>query len=241
MAALTRRRLTREHMDRPDVDRRQQADALRFIRLVNERLGGTSAALGHFKRWSRHWPADRTMRILDLGTGSADIPRAIADWAEQHKRRVHITAVDLHPLTLELARQHIGDRNDIELVQADARSLMDRYEPAAFDYAHAGMFLHHLPDIEILTTLRIMDRLTTRGIIWNDLVRGPIERLVVRLMTIGAPEHVRHDARVSVDAGFTRSEALDLARRVGLEQPSWHRHLFGRFTLTSEKRVAHAA
>src|SRR5204863_9236637 len=112
--------------------------------IVNARLGGTAAALWHFKRWAQSWAASphQTIRILDIGAGSADIPLAIAQWAQRQHHRVHITAVDLHPITLELARQHIGERNDIELVQADALNLMDRFAPDSFEYAHTGMFLH---------------------------------------------------------------------------------------------------
>ena len=103
------------------------------------------------------------------------------------------------------------------------------------DYAHAGMFLHHLDDVQVLTALRIMDRLTTRGLIWNDLVRGPVEAIGVRLLALGEPATVRHDAIASVAAAFTRREALDLARRVGLSNVRYRRHLFGRFTLVSSK------
>ncbi len=97
------------------------------------------------------------------------------------------------------------------------------------------MFLHHLSDIEVMTVLRIMDRLTMRGMIWNDLVRGPIEKLAVRLLTLRAPAMVKHDGLVSVAAGFTRREVLELVKRVGLEKPKYRRHVFGRFTLVSEK------
>jgi len=148
---------------------------------------------------------------------------------------VHVTAVDAHPTTLDLAREQVGDDPDIELVCADARSLMDRFEPAAFDYAHAGMFLHHLDDIEVMTVLRIMDRLTARGLIWNDLVRGPVEAIAIRLLTLGSCAMVRHDGAVSVAAGFTRPEVRDIARRVGLANVEYRRHLFGRFTLVSTK------
>ncbi len=98
------------------------------------------------------------------------------------------------------------------------------------------MFLHHLDDIEVMTVLRIMDRLTTHGMIWNDLVRGPVEKLVVRLLVLGRPAMVRHDAVVSVAAGFTKREALYLAARVGLSNVEYRRHMFGRFALTSTKR-----
>ena len=81
--------------------------------------------------------------------------------------------------------------------------------------------------------LRVMARLASRGIIWNDLVRGPVEALAVRALTFGRSEIVRHDGIVSVAAGFTRREALELARRVGLTDVRYRRHLFGRFTLTT--------
>jgi hypothetical protein len=107
----------------------------------------------------------------------------------------------------------------------------------SFEYAHAGMFLHHLADLEVMTVLRIMDRLATRGLIWNDLIRGWIGRLGVRLITRGRgiPDMVRHDAIVSVDAGFTRPEAIDLAQRAGWRRLRYRRHLLHRFTLVSEK------
>src|SRR5436190_21262401 len=125
MSRLTHRRLSREHMDDPSATREEIHEALRFIRIVNRHLGGTAAALSHFRQWARAWPASEMIRILDIGAGSADIPLAIAQWAQRNRHPVHITAVDLHPVTLELARQHIGGRVDIQLVQADALKLTD--------------------------------------------------------------------------------------------------------------------
>jgi hypothetical protein len=222
-------------MDDPDVHRGELDHSLGFIRMVNQRLGGSRACVRHLARWSAHWPAGQTIRVIDVGTGSGDIPLAITRWAEAAGRCVHVTGVDVHAATLQLAREHVGDHPHIELVRADARALMDRFEAGAFDYAHAGMFLHHLDNIEVMTVLRIMHRLTTRGIIWNDLVRGAVELGFVRLLTLGRPAMVRHDGIASVGNGFTRRETLDLARRVGLPDIAYRRHLFGRFTLTSTR------
>jgi len=241
MTMFTGRRMVAEHMDDPHVPRDELDAALRFIRIVNRRLGGTSAAMGWITRLVDGWPAERPLRLLDLGTGSADIPLAVARWAHRHGRPIRIVAVDNHPLTLELAdeflRRELGGasalRDSIELVEGDARTITDTLEPGDFDVAHAGMFLHHLTDIEILTVLRVMQRLAPEMQIFNDLIRDRIAKVVVRLLTIGVPKVVRHDAIVSVDKGFTRSETLDLARRVGLESPRWKRHLFGRFTLVT--------
>ena len=113
-AVLTRRRRAPEIMDDPNVDRAQLARSLRFIRAVNRRLGGASAALGHLRRWSAEWPPESVIRVIDIGTGSADIPLAITRWARQSGRRVEITAVDNHPTTLALAREHVNEEPGID-------------------------------------------------------------------------------------------------------------------------------
>jgi 2-polyprenyl-3-methyl-5-hydroxy-6-metoxy-1,4-benzoquinol methylase len=241
---LTRRRFVPEFMDDPLIDPAELAASLRFIRLVNARLGGASAALGHVRRWTKEWPADRPLLVLDVGTGAADIPLALLRWGRSRGLCLRITAVDNHARTLECARAYlmaqgvtVGDLEEptgsIELVQEDARALARRFPATRFDISHAGMFLHHLPDVEILTVLRIMERLSRIALIWNDLVRDPVSAVAIRLLTLGMPAAIRHDAVVSVEKGFKRREAIDLARRSGLREIEHRRHLFGRFTLTA--------
>lgn len=243
MPQFTQRVLVPELMDDPSADRDELDCALGFIRFVNMRLGGASAAIGHLNHWLRERPpsSNAPVRILDIGTGSADIPIAIARWATRQNMSVHITGVDLHETTIDLAREQLAAQNadlPIRLVQADALTLADRFEPESFDYVHAGMFLHHLPDIEVITVLRIMHRLSSHGMIWNDLIRGMLSRIgvkcLVRLMP-GLPAMARHDAIASIDAGFTKKEALDMAQRVDLPRIRFDSHLFYRFTLTSDK------
>ncbi|MCA3006365.1 MAG: methyltransferase [Planctomycetaceae bacterium] len=234
------RRLSHEFMDDPDVDPVQLARALRYIRLVNRLLGGQSALLSSLRRWSAAWPAGRPVTLLDIATGSADLPIAARAWALKAGFDLRITAVDVHEKTLadaraQLAAQPPAIRDAITLLPADAFDLVERFGPASFDYVHAGLFLHHLPDLRALTMLRIMDRLARHGLIWNDLVRSRVAHLAIRLLTLGQPPIVRHDARVSVEAGFTRAEALDMAARLGLPAPRYRASLTYRFTLTSEK------
>lgn len=219
-------------VDRGDLDR-----SLRFIRGVNRRLGGARALWRVVAPLAR--AADGPITLLDIATGSADIPALLRGWGLDAGHDIRCTAIDLHPTTLDLARGHLDAqepsiREGIELVELDALHAADRFGPGSFDVVHAGMFLHHLPDVRVMTALRVMQRCARRVIVWNDLHRSPAAWLGVRVLTLGAPEIVKHDARVSVDAGFTRTEALDLARRAGLERARVRvSPLLGRFVLTA--------
>jgi ubiquinone/menaquinone biosynthesis C-methylase UbiE len=232
---------TPELMDDPSVPPEDLEQALAYIRRVNRHLGGAAALLHHLRRWSRQWPRDRPVTLLDIATGSADLPLAAREWAAEAGFDLRVTGIDVHPTTLALARAHVATRPDlaagITLLEADARRLMDRFAPGSFDYVHSGLFLHHLPEIEILTVLRIMDRLASRGTIWNDLVRSRTALAAIHILTLGRPPIIRHDAIVSVRAGFTRREALDLARRSDWTAPTYRRGFFTqRFTVTSARQ-----
>lgn len=227
------RRLTPEIMDDPGVDQAQLAHSLAYIRGVNRWLGGRSALLTHLRRWSRDWPRDRPVTLLDVATGSADLPLAARAWAAGAGFDLRITAIDAHPKTVALARAHVAHEPAITIIQADALELDQRFAEHEFDYAHTGLFLHHLPDEHIIRVLRSMRRAARRAIIWNDLVRSRLGLAVIHAMTVGQPLIIRHDARVSVRAGFTRREALDLAQQAGLDSPRYRWNLFThRFTLT---------
>lgn len=225
-------------MDDPAVDRAALDGALRAIRWVNRRVGGQAALLTHLARWSARWDKAGPITLLDIATGSADLPIAARRWALDRGFDLRITAVDLHATTLDLAREHVARqeqaiRAGITLERADALALDDRFAPGAFDYTHAGLFLHHLTDDHAAAVLRSMRRLARRGLVWNDLHRSRVGYAATWLATLFAGRIVRHDARVSVLAGFTRDEALALARRAGIDQPRYDlKYTAHRFTVT---------
>ena len=151
-----------------------------------------------------------------------------------------MTGVDNHPKTLSIAREQVESQAElatkIELIESDALELIDRFGPRSFDYVHAGLFLHHLPDIRVQTMLRMMERLARRGVIWNDLIRSPFARVGILLLTLGRSKIIRHDARVSVAAGFTKTEAVKFARKSWEHKPVFRSNFLAqRFTVTCEK------
>ena len=221
-------------MDDPHIDPAELYCTLEYLAKTNRRLGGTRAVIKQFKRWSADWQPNETIRILDIATGAADIPIALATWAAKQRLSVAIIAIDLHPVMVQYASEQTAPFENIHIEQLDALNLLDRFEPEDFDYVHAGLFLHHLEDMEVMMVLRMMERLATRGVLWNDIIRSPLTKLAIRPFAWCSPRTFRHDALASMDAGFTKDEALDLATRVGLSDVHYHSHWLHRFFLVSE-------
>jgi ubiquinone/menaquinone biosynthesis C-methylase UbiE len=224
-----------ELMDEPNVDPAELAQALLFIRKVNRFLGGTSAVMGHLKKWEGTWPRDRVIRILDVATGSGDIPQAIVKWARATGRRVNVVGLDLHPATLNIARQWVGDDPDITFLQADALAMP--VADGAFDVVTCSMFLHHLNEEQALQAIGEMLRVSRGGVIVNDLCRSRWAKAAIYLLTLFASKIDRHDARVSVAKGWVRNEVEKWPAVVGAEWLKYHGHAFSRFTLAGQKEV----
>lgn len=243
-----------ERMDRPDVDPADLTGALGHVAAVNRWLGGARALLRHLPAAIPAGLADapvseppldapRPVRLLDVGTGSGDLPLAIAAWAEtgpgadaRAGRSLEITAVDLHARTLRVAAARTASEPSIRLVRGDGLALP--FETGAFDVALLSMTLHHMDGEALVGILQELGRVARGG----KVLVGELERCVpgylgARLLgaTIWRRNPVtRHDGPLSVLRAFTPNELLDLAGNAGLGDPRIHRHLLFRLVLLAD-------
>lgn len=237
-ARLKHRQRETEWMDEPGADPRLVRKSLAFIRRINALLGYTRATLSHLEEFSRDWKRGETIRIVDLATGSADIPLAILRWADRRAFDVRVVGVDLHPtIAATAARENPNPR--LAIVRADVMDLP--FADGSFDYALTNMFLHHLDAGQVVRVLREMDRVSRRGIIAADLVRDRRAHFWIKLFTLWANPIVKHDAPVSVAQAFTRNEIMELRDRAGLSWADYHGHFGHRFVLAGRKPARPAA
>lgn len=211
MPDFRRRHTDPELMDDLSITDERLAVALRDLRRVAHLLGGTAATI---RALAPHLPADRPARVLDVGTGGADVPEALVRWAARSGRLVHVEGIDLNPATLALAagwldaRLPAALRRRVTLREGDACALP--YADGAFDVAHAGLFLHHFDAVEAPRILAEMGRVA-RIVVVNDLHRHPLAYHAIRVLARASrSEMFRHDAPLSVLRGFTGAE-LDAA------------------------------
>jgi SAM-dependent methyltransferase len=232
ISTLKQRRREPEWMDAPDADPATLARSLRFIRAVNLLLGYSRATIHHLDHLTRDIEPGSRITILDVATGSGDIPQAILRWADRRGIAVGIVAIDLHQATLDSAVKSCND-DRLRFVRADATNLP--FESGGFDFVISGMFLHHLEEPVAVAVLREMDRVASRGLIVADLLRSRRAYCWIVLFTLFANPMVKHDARVSVSGAFSRGELLALRDFAGLDCLKPRRHFGHRLVLAGLK------
>lgn len=230
-----------ERMDRPDVDRDHLDDALGHVAAVNRWLGATRALLRHLPDALPDAPAASrptrpAPRVLDVGTGSGDLPLAVVGWARERDRRLDLTAVDIHQATLEVAAERTAADPAIRLVRSDGLRLP--FRTGTFDLALLSMTLHHMNGAMVVEALRELARVARGGrVLVAELERCLPNYVGARLLagTLWRRNPVtRHDGPLSVLRAFTPGELLELARTAGLGRARVHRHFFYRLVLLAE-------
>lgn len=225
-----------ERMDEPGQDPAELGRSLADLRGVNRWLGGYRVVLHHLDRLVARHPRP-AYRVLDVATGSADIPLKISAWARRKGIRMGIVATDLHATTLEYARRQAAADPDVRVEPADALDLS--YADGAFDFALCSTALHHFDARDqLLCVLRELDRVAGIGGIINDLRRSRPALVGANLLaaTFWRTHPVtRHDGPLSVRRAFTPAELDDLARAAGLPGARVHAHVPFRVALVWEK------
>jgi 2-polyprenyl-3-methyl-5-hydroxy-6-metoxy-1,4-benzoquinol methylase len=213
-----------ELMDRPQPVTPELASDLRNLRKLN-RYFGSYRLIEHFLgRWIQ--PRSR-MRILDLATGSGDIPRLIVDYARNAEADVTVDAVDQQPSTLQIARSLSRDYPEIDFVEGDILSFG---ESGGYDVVLCSLALHHFEEAAAVQLLRRCHDLSRRYVLVSDLRRGLLATIGVYLLTtfIFREPMTRTDARLSAERAFSFREFRSLAERAGWKNFGHRKFAFAR-------------
>jgi SAM-dependent methyltransferase len=212
-----------ELIDLPGFDRALLREELQMLEDLNRRLHGHHLMLGYVQQLLGSTRM-KSLSILDLGTGAADIPRAITAWARQRQLPVTITAVDRNPEVFQIAQEFCRDWPEIRLEQHDLRALP--YAAKSFDLVLCSLTLHHFDSADAITILQQMIKMARLGYIVNDLRRNwlAIGAMELLLHTMFRSRVFCHDARQSCRAAFTVRELWALAEQAGLDNYQIHRH-----------------
>lgn len=209
------------------------------------------AGLARLNAWSRShrllWPGiaaharaaqqtGRTLRVVDVATGSGDAPVALAVRARRAGLRVAWTLVDASAHALSVAGGRARDAGvEVELVQADA---MAQPLPCEGDVVTCSLFLHHCERADAVRVLRHMAAAARIAVGATDLdrTRGGLALAWLGSRVLSRSPIVHFDATASVRGAFTMKEAASLASEAGLAGATVARAWPARWTLWWSRR-----
>jgi Methyltransferase domain len=200
-----------EMMDRPQPLSPELERDLERIRQLNRWFGSYYLVLSFIRRWIK---PGMQLRVVDLATGSGDIPRLVIDYSRSIGALVEIDAVDHQLATLEVARKLSVGYPEISYIAADILKWCP-VEP--HDMALCTLALHHFSDEDAVKVLRRCSELASKFVLVSDLRRELFLKAGVDFLTalIFRERMTRHDARLSAARAFSFSEMRDLALKAG--------------------------
>lgn len=216
-----------ELLDGP-LDPALLAGNLRDLARVNRFLGGTRLSWRAVRAALERMPGRAgTVRLLDVGTGAADIPVALLDRARAAGYDLHVEAVDVRPEIVSAARDRVGGTANLAISSTSADRL--DYPDDSFDVVHASLLLHHHDPPAAMRLLAELGRVAARRVVVNDLQRARRFHLAAWALTRVATgnRYTRHDAPLSVRRAYTADETSVLAAAAGLSEEARFRDRLG--------------
>jgi len=211
-------------MDRPQPISPELLSDLRNLRTLNRYFGSYRLVRYFLRRWIG--PSDK-LRIIDLATGSGDIPRLIVDFARKAGAEVEIDAVDFQASTIEVARKLSVGFPEIGYHCGDIHHFGDE---RSYDIVLFSLALHHFSNGEAVALLRRCRALSREKVLVADLCRSRFAKFGVDLLTstVFREAMTRNDARASVERSFSFQELDHLAREAGWRDYGHRRFRFAR-------------
>ncbi len=169
-----------------------------------------------YRRWIRpRLSATATRRVLDVGAGGADVPRALLRWARADGLRLEVVAIDPDPRAFDWASRQ-PPVPGLVLRRAMSSELADAGE--RFTAVVSNHVLHHLDGRQLGALLADSERLARGGgvAVHGDIERSRLGYLGFALGTLPftpnllAGSYIRADGLTSIRRSHTAAELASM-------------------------------
>jgi len=203
----------------PVLQRRSHRD----IALANRLFGGIHAVQAELAPWLRSSGATAT--LLDVGTGTGDIPERLRRFAATHNVSLQVFGLDGRFELVKATREF-----PVAGVLGDALALP--FATGSFDFVIASQVLHHFEAGDAIQLVREMHRVSRRRVVVADLRRSWVAVAGLWLVSfpLGFHRVSRHDGVVSILRGFEANELRDLICKATGQTPEVRRRTGWRVT-----------
>ncbi|MCX7314151.1 MAG: class I SAM-dependent methyltransferase [Hyphomicrobiales bacterium] len=208
MPVSAARRVQRELLDELAADDPRAVHSRRDLNRVNTWM----LQPGIMARWLlRHHAGAAPRTLLDLGSGDGAFILRVARILAPRWPGVAVTMLDRQDIVSAKTRRGFDALGwSANLVNADLFGALEDGALPAADVATANLFLHHFTDQQLGELLPRVARLAPLFVACEPR-RAALPHVATRMLwVIGCNGVTLHDARVSVEAGFTGRELSGL-------------------------------
>jgi 2-polyprenyl-3-methyl-5-hydroxy-6-metoxy-1,4-benzoquinol methylase len=223
-------------MDDPALSPERHAAALRGLARLNLASGAARILWPAIVR-EAHATGSRPVRVLDLATGSGDLPISLVRRARRAGVGLSIHGCDVSPVAVASAtaraeRAGWGGEGE-QSTRFYVLDVLNDIVPDGYDIIMCSLFMHHLSDEQVVSLLYKMRCAARMLVLVSDLERRRDGLLLAwsasRLLTRSDVVHT--DAMLSVRAAFSIDEFAVLASNAGLDGARLERRWPCRFLL----------
>ena len=209
----TYRSTQQEEMDDLSMEGDLLQHTLDQLVLINKRLGGNKATINGLHTLLKTQPKDVTISIVDLGCGSGDILRAVADYGRKNSFTFNLTGIDANAYTVNYARKLSVNYPEISYINMDVQEAA--FSGIPFDMVITTLFLHHFTDQEIERLLIPVVKKARIGVVINDLHRSKTAYFLFKVISLFIKNPmVKKDGAISVLRGFKKNELITISKKL---------------------------
>jgi ubiquinone/menaquinone biosynthesis C-methylase UbiE len=203
-----------ELLDVRRFPKREVKRSLRDIERINRYLNGTQPVEDEIWRQIEARGL-RSVKILDIGCGSAFLPRALVREARNRDIKMQVIALDINEVHIQIARELTNDFPEIQFIEASAFQLP--LEENAVDFVVSTLFLHHFRPAQIEALLHEFQRIAKMGIVMGDIVRDAVPLWFFRLVrpVFARSFLTRFDGQASIYRAYTPNEMSEIITSLG--------------------------
>lgn len=209
-----------EIMDDLQLDDAELNHNLIELDMYNRLLGGKNVlvnALNIIYRKNLKYINTNKITIADLGCGSGDLLKAIAEWAQENKIQVELIGFDANANIIEYASSQSTSYQNITYKTIDIFS--NEFAQLSFDVITINSVTHHFSDAALVKLLKQLTKQTRLAIIINDLQRHWFSYFFIKMITSLFPFSylAKHDAPLSVLRAFKKQELINLLHQADIK------------------------
>ena len=206
-----------ELMDSDETDFATFRDCLVDLAKVNHLTFSYRPTMRFFESLARsgRLPQDRTISVIDVGSGYGDMLRRIDGWAQRRGLSLDLTGVDLNPWSARSASEATAAGRPIRFVTAN---IFDYLPPRPVDIVISSLLTHHLDNAALVRFIAWMEEKAAIGWFVNDLHRKavPYHLFGFAARALRFHEFVQHDGPISIARAFVAADWRRLLDAAGV-------------------------